>query len=376
LAGLVQTHQEAMARLADAAFVRQEYHSLVGDERTALATLRTELGAAIDANQAQIVAVSQASANEDSALATQISTVSATAAGRNRTFFQATAPVGAVTGDLWFDTTANNRARRWSGSAWVDTSDTRIAANAAAVATEALARADADSALATQISTVSATAAGLEAEVETQATALATIEGNLSSSFVLRTRAGGAVGEVEVVAADGPSGPASAVVIRSDRFRFEGDFAEFMSDVIVGGRLVVGAAFQTVYRDAFSGVVQASNGATQDILQAEITEGASSESTFKVSFDVVRILFGAASFDWSLDAVSTAFGGSNVKSLLSGSIAIPSGSGSFVLERSGVAYDHRFLVAGSSVRLRLTNITGQFSFKGSMIVEQTLQIGE
>ena len=284
--------------------------------------------------------------------------------------------MGAVAGDLWFDTSANNRARRWSGSAWVDTSDTRIAANAAAVATEALARADADSALATQISTVSATAAGLEAEVETQATALATIEGNLSSSFVLRTRAGGAVGEVEVVAADGPSGPASAVVIRSDRFRFEGDFAEFMSDVIVGGRLVVGAAFQTVYRDAFSGVVQASNGATQDILQAEITEGASSESTFKVSFDVVRILFGAASFDWSLDAVSTAFGGSNVKSLLSGSIAIPSGSGSFVLERSGVAYDHRFLVAGSSVRLRLTNITGQFSFKGSMIVEQTLQIGE
>jgi hypothetical protein len=50
----------------------------------------------------------------DSALAV------ATADGKIRTFWQASPPVGASLGDLWFDTDNAARPYRWSGSAWQD----------------------------------------------------------------------------------------------------------------------------------------------------------------------------------------------------------------------------------------------------------------
>ena len=50
-------------------------------------------------------------------------------------FSQATAPstTGRKVGDLWIETDANNKLWRWSGSAWVDASDPRIAANSSAI---------------------------------------------------------------------------------------------------------------------------------------------------------------------------------------------------------------------------------------------------
>jgi hypothetical protein len=63
-------------------------------------------------------------------------------------------------GDLWFDSDANNKAYRYSGSSWVATDDTRIAANTAAIQTEATARADADSAIASQVTTLQTTTVG------------------------------------------------------------------------------------------------------------------------------------------------------------------------------------------------------------------------
>lgn len=371
LAGLVQTHEETLARLADAAFVRQEYHALVDGERVARATLRTELGAAIDANQAQIVAESQARADADSATATQIASVAATAAGRNRTFSQASAPVGAVAGDLWFDTSANNRARRWSGSAWVDTSDTRIAENAAAVTTEALARVAADSALATQINTVAASVGDLESEVSTQATALATVEGNLAASFVLRARAGGAVGEVEVVAADGPAGPASAVVIRSDRFSFVGDLAEFLGDVRISGALIVDGWVTKGYDLTFGANFTAAAGSPQTVA-AITTEGQSGATTAKLGFTVTRSGTAGATFDWQLESVSAIYF-ANTRVLASGACTVPPGliSG-FALEESAIAFEHRDLPIGSILRLRIFNLTNAAVITGRLVVEQRL----
>ena len=61
-------------------------------------------------------------------------------------------------GDLWFNTASNNKPYRYSGTAWVATEDTRIAANAAAITSEQTARADADTALGSRIDTVVATA--------------------------------------------------------------------------------------------------------------------------------------------------------------------------------------------------------------------------
>ena len=86
---------------------------------------------------------------------------------------------------------------------------------------------------------MSARADGLEASVSTQATALADVQGNLAASLTLRARAGGATGEIEVVAADDPTGPPlSSVVIRSDRFRFEGDLAEFLGTVRITSAVI------------------------------------------------------------------------------------------------------------------------------------------
>lgn len=113
----------------------------------------------IAANAAAIQTEQTARADADSALASQISTVSAVANGKNKTYTQAGAPSsGMVSGDIWYDSDDGNRTYRYNGTDWVETSDTRIATNAAAIQTEQTARADADSALASQVTTVQAIA--------------------------------------------------------------------------------------------------------------------------------------------------------------------------------------------------------------------------
>ncbi len=107
---------------------------------------------------AAIVSEASTRADADSAFATQLDTVSAQAT-KTRTYRQTTAPTsGMVTGDLWFDTDDNNKAYRYSGTAWEATDDTRISTNAAAIQTESTTRANADSSLASQITTVQAVA--------------------------------------------------------------------------------------------------------------------------------------------------------------------------------------------------------------------------
>ena len=326
LADIASLHDQNLARLADAALVRQEYHALVDDERVARASLRTELAAAIDQNAATIVSEQLARASADSALAgsitalqattgenaaaitaealartdadsalssqitaltatvgdntaaitaeaiarsdgdtalsSQITTVSAVANSRNRIYRQNTAPSSPVTGDLWFDTANGNLAKRWNGSNWVNTDDTRISQNAAAITNEAIARADADSALSSQISTVSSSVGSLSATVSTQATALTTLQGNASASLVMRSRAGGAEGEIEVVAASNPSGAASsAVVIRSDRMQFIGDLAMFGGELKSTGYVAGSSGWRITQggNAEFNGVVTSRN---------------------------------------------------------------------------------------------------------------------
>lgn len=53
--------------------------------------------------------------------------------GKNTIFVQGTQPVAKAVNDLWFDTARNNRQFRWNGSAWVEITDTRVAANASAI---------------------------------------------------------------------------------------------------------------------------------------------------------------------------------------------------------------------------------------------------
>ena len=96
-------------------------------------------------------------ANADTALTTSFSSLSATVGTKTRTFSQGTAPTATATGDLWFDTSDNNKAHRWNGTAWVATDDSRIATSAAAITSEQTARATADTALTTSISQLTST---------------------------------------------------------------------------------------------------------------------------------------------------------------------------------------------------------------------------
>jgi len=117
----------------------------------------------IAVNAAAITSEQTARANADTALATSINNVSAVATSKNKTYRQASAPTNVpagtlVSGDLWFDSDDSNKPYRWSGSAWVATDDARIGVNAAAISAEQTARANADGALASDITAVQAIA--------------------------------------------------------------------------------------------------------------------------------------------------------------------------------------------------------------------------
>lgn len=65
----------------------------------------------------------------DTGITTAISTASdalATADGKVTSFFQTSEPTAEAVGDLWFDTDDNNKLYRWSGSAWVLSTDARV----------------------------------------------------------------------------------------------------------------------------------------------------------------------------------------------------------------------------------------------------------
>jgi hypothetical protein len=82
---------------------------------------------------------------------------------------------------LWMDTDDNNKMYSWDGNSWVATDDSRIAANSAAITTEATARVDADTALASDITTLEATVDGNSASITTLNTVTADIEGHVEA---------------------------------------------------------------------------------------------------------------------------------------------------------------------------------------------------
>lgn len=99
-------------------------------------------------------------ATQDSAIGTAIaaaSTAQSTADGKVTSFYQTSAPTAEGVGDFWVDTNDKNKLYRWSGSAWVAVADVRITDNTAAISTESTARATADTALANDITTLTAT---------------------------------------------------------------------------------------------------------------------------------------------------------------------------------------------------------------------------
>jgi hypothetical protein len=110
----------------------------------------------------------------DSSLATSISSVSATASGKNKVFVQSGTPTATSTADLWIDTGHGNLLKYWNGTAWTDTDDTRIATNVAAIATETSARVSGDAANASSITTIDARVTTAESNIVTNAASIST----------------------------------------------------------------------------------------------------------------------------------------------------------------------------------------------------------
>jgi hypothetical protein len=143
-------------------------------EITARETLATQMRGAYDGTDLAsvtsglIFSERTARANADSGLASTISTVSATAASKNRIFRQTTEPTSPSVNDIWVDTkpnyaipyfsedysTARHNQYQWTGTEWLDITNTDITDNFALITVEQIARASADEAFAQQITTL------------------------------------------------------------------------------------------------------------------------------------------------------------------------------------------------------------------------------
>lgn len=187
---------------------------------------------------AEIYDIGNATASPSGAAAQRINGISATASSKIKTYYQAStsAPSSPVVGDIWFKTDLNNRAFRWNGSAWVETSDVRIVNLEASVANKEEAKVGyctlnpgtnttkawcetaggtwVDQPFATAVKQVSVTTTTGTATVEQNIQALATSTGALSAEYMVRLDVNGYVTGFGLV----NSGTSSSFIVRSDKF--------------------------------------------------------------------------------------------------------------------------------------------------------------
>jgi hypothetical protein len=243
---------EASARSSGDASLQTQINTLsaasTGDLSTLLAALQEEQTARINADTAEatqrttlatqmrgsytgtditqvttglVYEERQARSSADSALSTQINVVSAVASSKNQTYLQPTAPTGTlVAGDVWYDSDDNNKSYRYSGSTWVATDDVRITANAAAITSEQTARAAADSAMASDISTLTSTVNGNTAAIQTEATTRATQTGELYAKYTVKLDVNGYVSGFGLASTANNATPYSQFIFKADQFAF------------------------------------------------------------------------------------------------------------------------------------------------------------
>lgn len=128
--------------------------------RGALAVRITEAENDIIDNAAAIVSESNARATDIAAEASARNSLAAVVNTKTRTFRQPTQPTAIAVGDHWYDTDDNNKLRVWTGTSWAITTDLRIESVEAAITTEQTVRANADSALASDLALLGASNGG------------------------------------------------------------------------------------------------------------------------------------------------------------------------------------------------------------------------
>lgn len=178
-------------RIGDAESTIEDIQLSFTNSESALATYKQGVNTRFGNNETNLTNEITARSNADSALGTRIDTVSAVA-NRSSTYRQNDAPTtGMKTGDIWWDTNDNNKAYRYSGTAWVLTEDPRIAQSVAAITSEATARANADSAAALRMDAMTTRIGDAEADITTANTARVNGDSALSGRIdTITTRMG------------------------------------------------------------------------------------------------------------------------------------------------------------------------------------------
>jgi len=267
---------------ADIAVVRTGLQADVNDQRVALATARTELGALIDNNSALIVSEQTARADADSALATSITTLTAS-----------------------------------------------VDSNLAAIVAEQTARADADSAIASDVTSLSATVGGIqttidgiETEVDANASAVSgletrvtTTEGNISSIATDITNLQSSITTTE----GNVTSNASAISgLQTSVINLDGDITAVASNVTtltttVGNNTTSISTVSSSVNglEAKYGVEIDNNG---NISGFQLLSGAGSPSAFNIRADQFNV------FD------ANGNGGNSVFSILTSSTTLPNGT--------------------------------------------------
>lgn len=212
---------------------------------------------AYDDNTAAVLEESVARADADTAIAFDVTVVEAAVALKINTFRQTSAPTATAVGDVWYDSDDGDKPYRWNGSSWVAVQDGAIAVNAAAVVTEASARASADSALGSLITAVTATANGAAAAVVTEQSARIAADGSISGKYSVKVDVNGNVSGFDLISTANVNGtPLSTFNFTSTSFNiYNGTSAVApfsvsggivrMANVIIGNAVIENLAVGT-----------------------------------------------------------------------------------------------------------------------------------
>jgi hypothetical protein len=194
--------------------------------------------------QASITAEQTARVNADTALSSSIETVSATAAAKNRTFVQTTAPTASAAGDLWIDSDDNNKLYRASAAgsgSWVAvpySDSAKVTTFAQASAPTAIAIGDLWIDTDDNNKVYRATAVGSgswsavdDARITTNASAIATVDGKLTASYALTVDAGGRIASMKLLS----DGTTSSVKFTASTFQIFNGSTDEAPFVVEGG---------------------------------------------------------------------------------------------------------------------------------------------